>query len=200
MLCGSLDRRGIWGRMDTYICMAVSLSHSPEKAESLFSPPETITVWVISYTPKYNFVVQSLSRVWLLQPHELQHTRLSCPSPCPGVCSNSCTLSLWCHPTISSFIILFSSCLQSFPASGSSPMSWHFTSGGPNFEASASASVLPVDIQGWFPLALTHLISLQSKGLSRVLSNTTVQKYQFFSTQISLESNTHIHTWLLEKL
>ena len=134
-----------------------------------------------------------------LQPHGLQHARPPCPSPTPRVYSNSCPLSQWCHPTVSSSIVPFSSCLQSFPASGSFPMSQFFASGGQSIGVSASTSVLPMNIQDWFPLGLTDWISLQSKGLSRVLSNTTVQKHQFFSTQSSLWSNSHIQTWLLEK-
>ena len=118
-----------------------------------------------------------------LQPHELQHVRLSCPSPSPQAHSNSCPLSHWCHPTISSSVVPFSSCLQSFPASSCFPMSQFFTSGGQSIGASASASVLPMTIQDWFPLGLTGWISLQSKGLSRVFSNTTVQKHQLFGTQ-----------------
>ena len=121
-----------------------------------------------------------------LRLHGLQHARFRCPSPTPGACSNSCPLSQWCHPTISSSVIPFSSCLQSCPASGSFPMSQFFTSGGPSIEASASASVLPTNIQDWFPLGWTGWISLQPKGLSRVFSNTTVQKHQFFGTQLSL--------------
>ena len=128
-----------------------------------------------------------------LQPHELQHTRLPCPSPSP-ICSNSCPLNQWCHPITSSSVIPFSSCLQSFPASRSFPISQLFDSGGQNIGAPASASVLPMDIQGWFPLGLTGLISLQSKGLPRIFSNTTVQKHQFFGAQLSLWSNSHIHT------
>ena len=108
-------------------------------------------------------------------------------------------MSIWCHPTISSSIVPFSSCLQSFPASGSFPMSQFFTSGGQSIGASASASVPPMNIQDWFSLGWTGWISLLSKGLSRVFSNTTVQKHQFFSTQLSLWSNSHIHTWLLGK-
>ena len=135
-----------------------------------------------------------------LQPHGLQHTRLSCPPPVPGACSNSRPLSWWYHPTISSSVVHLFSCLQSFPASGSFPMSLFFTSGGQSIGVSASASVLPLNIQHWFPLGLTGWISLQFKGLSRVFSNTTVQKHQFFSTQsVFLRSNSHIHTWLLEK-
>ena len=186
-----------------------------------------------------------------LRPHGLQQARPPCPSPIPGVYSNSCPLSQWCHPTISSSVIPFFY-LQSFPASGSFPMSWlfasgsqsirasasvlpmniqgwfllglthfisllskglsrvfssttvkkhqFFTSGGQSTRASALASVIPMSIQDWFPLGLTGWISLQSKGLSRVFSNTTVQKHQFFGIQPSLWSNSHIHTWLLEKL
>ena len=121
-----------------------------------------------------------------LRPHRLQHARLLCPSLSPEVCSASCPLSRWCHPTISYSVTCFSSCPQSFPASGSFPMSWFFTSGGQNIGVSGSASVLPMNTQDWFPLGLTGLISLQSKGLSRVFSNTTVQKHQFFGTQLSL--------------
>ena len=135
--------------------------------------------------------------LWL---NGLQHTRLPCPSPSPKVYSNSCPLSQWCHPTISSSVVPFSSHLQSFPASGSFLMSWLFTPGGQRIGVSVSASVLPMNIQGWFSLGLTGWISLQSKGLSRVFSNTTVQERQCFSAQLSLWSNLRIHTWLLEKL
>ena len=121
-----------------------------------------------------------------LQPHGLQHTRLPCPSLSTWVCSNSCLLSQWCHPTISSSVVPFSSCLQSFTASGSFTMSQFFASGGQSIRASASASVLPVNIQDWFLLGWTGCISLQSKVLSRVFSSTTVQKHQFFSIQPSL--------------
>ena len=134
-----------------------------------------------------------------LWPRGLQHTGLPCPSPTPRVCSNSCLLSQWCHPTISSSLVPFSSRLQSFLASGSFLMRWLFTSGGQSIGASASTSGLPMNIQGWFPLGWTGLISLQSKGLSRVFSNTTVQKHQFFCAQPSSWSNSHIHTWLLKK-
>ena len=115
-----------------------------------------------------------------LRPHGLQQASLPCPSPTLGAYSNSCPSSRWCHPTISSSIVPFSSCLQSFPASGSFPMTQFFTSGGQSIGVSASASVLSMNIQDWFPSGLTGLISLQSKGLSRVFSNTTVQKHQFF--------------------
>ena len=125
---------------------------------------------------------------WL---HGLQHARLPCPSQFPRDCSNSCPFSRWCYPTISLSVVPFSSCPQSLPASGSFPMSQFFASVGQSIRASASASVLPMNIQDWFPLELTGLISLQSKGLSRVFSNTTVQKQQFFSVKPSLWSNSH---------
>ena len=120
-----------------------------------------------------------------LQPHESQHTRLSCPSPTPGVYSNSCPSSRWCHPTISSSVVPFSSCPQSLPASGSFPMSQLFSWGGQSTGVSASASVFPMTTQDWSPLGWTGWIALQSKGLSWVFSNTTVQKHQFFGTQLS---------------
>ena len=128
-----------------------------------------------------------------LQPHGLQHARLPCPSSTPGACSNSGPLSQWCHPTISSSVVPFSSCPHSFPASGSFQMSQFFPSDGQSIRVSASASVLPMSIQDWFPLRWTGWISLQSSGLSRVFSNTTVQKHQFFCAQLSLQSNSHIH-------
>jgi len=121
-----------------------------------------------------------------LRPHGLQHTKLPCPSPTPRACSHSYPWNRWCHPTISSSVIPFSSHLQSFSASGSFPMSQLFASGDQSIRVSASASVLPMNIQDWFPLGWTGLISLVSKGLSRVFSNTTVQKHQFFGTQLSL--------------
>ena len=136
-----------------------------------------------------------------LRPHELQHSRPPCPSSIPGVQSNSCPLSRWCHPSILSSVIPFSSCPQSLPVSESFPMSQLFTWGGlfQLIGGSALASVLPKKSQGWSPLGWTGLISLQSKGLSGVFSNTTVQKHQFFGTQLSSQSNSHIHTWPLEK-
>ena len=134
-----------------------------------------------------------------LRPYGLQHARLPCPSLSPRVYSNSCPLSQWCHPTISSSVVLFSSCPQSVPASGSFPMNQLLTPGSPSIGASASASVLPMNIQGWFLLGLTVLISFLPKGLSRVFSSTTVWKHQFFGTKPSLWSSSHIHTWLLEK-
>ena len=134
-----------------------------------------------------------------LWPHESQHARPPCPSPTPGVHSNSFPSSWWCHPTISSSVIPFSSCPQSLPASESFPMSQLFTWGGQSTGVSALASVLPMNTQDWSPLEWTSWISLQSKGLSRVFSNTTLQKHQFFGTQLSSQSNSHIHTWPLEK-
>ena len=143
-----------------------------------------ITVWSSNSTLRHQSVQFSRSLVSnSLQPHGLQHARPPCPSPTPGVYSNSCPLSRWCHLTISFSVVPFSSCFQSFPASGSFPMSQFFTSGGQSIGASASASVLSMNIQDRFPLGLTGWTSLQSKGLSRVFSNTTVQKHQFFSTQ-----------------
>ena len=134
-----------------------------------------------------------------LWPHGLQHTMLPCPSLSLGVCSNSCPLSWWCHLIISSSVALFFSCPPSFPVSGCFPMSQFFTSGGRSIGASALASVLPMNIQGWLPSGLTCLISLLSEGFSRVFYNTTVQKHQFFGSQPSLWSNSHFRTWLLEK-
>ena len=134
-----------------------------------------------------------------LWPHGPQDARPPCPSMTLGVYSKSCPLRRWCHPAISSSIIPFSSCPRSLSASGSFPMSQPFKSGGQSTGVSASASVLPRNTQGWSPLGWTGWISLQSKGLSRVFSNTTVQKHQFFGAQLSLQSNSHIHTWLLEK-
>ena len=134
-----------------------------------------------------------------LRPHELQHTRPPCPSPAPGVHPDSCPLSQWCHPAISSSVIPFSFCLQSLPASESFPMSQLFAWGGQSTGVSVLASFLPKKSQGWSPSEGTGWISLQTKGLSRVFSNTTVQKHQFFGAQLSSQSNPHIHTWPLEK-
>ena len=134
-----------------------------------------------------------------LQPHGLQHSRLPCSSLCPEICSNSCPLNQWCRETISSSAAPFSFCPQSFSASGSLPMSRLFTSDCPIIGISVSASVLPTYIQSWFPVGLTDLISLLSKGISRVFSSTTIGKHQFFGTPPSLWSNSYIHTWLLEK-
>ena len=134
-----------------------------------------------------------------LQLHGMQHARPPWPSPTLGARSDSCPSSWWCHPAISSSVIPFSSCLQAFPASGFFQMSQLFAWGGQSTGVSASTSVLPLNTQDWSPLGWTGWISLQSKGLSRVFSNTTVPKHQFFSAQLSSQSNSHIHTWPLEK-
>ena len=144
------------------------------------------------------FVVQSLSHVQLFATPWTATHQASCPSPSPGACWNSCPWSRWCHPTILSSVVPFYSYHQSFPESGSFPVSWLFTSGGQSIGASALTSVLPMNVQGWFPVRLTDLI-LQSKGLSRVFSSTRVWKHHFFHAQPSLWSNFHIRTWLLEK-
>ena len=178
--------------------------------DSLLSALPEKSVFHCSYTTGMNTVnsmvervvfVQSLSRVWLfVTPRTAAHqASLSFTISRVWVCSNSRPSSWWCHPTISSSVISFSSRLQPFPASGSFPMSQFFTSGGQSIRASTSASVLPMNIQDRFPLGLTCLISLQSKGLSKVFSNTTVQKHQSFGAQPSLWSSSYIHTWLLEK-
>ena len=143
--------------------------------------------------------VQLLSHVQLFTTLWTSACRLPCLSPTLRACSQSCASSRWCHPTISSSVVPFSSCPQFFPASGSFPRSQFFALGGQSIRVSASASVLPMNIQDWFSLGLTGWISLQSKGLSRVFSNTTVQKHQFFSARLSLQSNSHIRTRLLEK-
>ena len=138
-----------------------------------------------------------VSNSW--RPHESQDTRPPCPSSAPRVYSNSCPSSRWCHPVISSSVVPFSSCPQSLPTSESFPMSQLFAWGGQSIGVSASASVLPMNIQDWSPLGWTGWISLQSKGLLRIFSNTTVQKHQFFGAQLSSQSNSHIHTWPLKK-
>ena len=137
--------------------------------------------------------VQSLNHVQLLHPHEWQHARLPCLSVSPGICSNSCSLGQWCHPTISSSVIPFSFCFQSFPASCSFQMSQFFAFCGLIIGAAASASVLLMNIQGWFHLRSTGLIFLLSKRLSRAFFSITVQKHHFFSFQPSLWSSSHIH-------
>ena len=134
-----------------------------------------------------------------LQPHGLHLARLPCPSPAHRACLNSCPLSQWCCPASSSSLIPFSSCLQSFPASGSFPMSQFFASGCQRIGVSALASVLPMNTQDWSPSEWTGWISLQSKGLSGVFSNTTVQNHQFFDAQLSSRSKSYIHTWPVEK-
>ena len=154
-----------------------------------------------------SFILKTISSVQFsrsvmsdsLQPHESQHARPPCPSSTPRVHPDSRPLSQWCHPAISSSVLPLSSCSQSLPASESFPMSQLFTSGGQSTGVSALASFLPKKSQDWSPSQWTGWISLQSKGLSRVFSNTTVQKYQFFGPQLSSQSNSHIHIWPLEK-
>ena len=157
-------------------------------------------LFILLILPKIGVVVvQLLSPVWLFVTPWTAACQVSCPSLIPGACSNSCPLSWWCHPTISSSVTSFSSYPQSFPASGSFPMSQLFASDGQSVGASASTSILPINIQSWFPLGLLGLISLLFKGLARVFSSTTVWKHQFFDAQPSLWSSSHIHKWLLEK-
>ena len=170
----------IWGRMDTCVCMT----------EFLYWPPATITMLFISY--QFSSVQFSCSVVSnSLRPHEAQHAWPPCPTQTPGVYSNSCTSSRWCHPAISSSVIPFSSWPQSLPASGSFPTNQLFAWGSQSTGVSTSASVLPMNTQDWSPLGWTGWISLQSKGLSRVFSNTIVEKHQFFSAQLSSQSNSH---------
>ena len=182
------------------ICSLVSyLSHQNinfMRAETLFClwyDPQNLVQLLSSVQFSHSVVSDSL---W---PHGLKHARPPCPSPTPGVHSNSCPSSQWCYPAISSSVIPFSSCPQSLPASESFPMSQLFAWSGQSIGVSALASVLPKNTQGWFPSEWTGWISLQSKGLSRVFSNTTVQRHQFFSAQLSSQSNSHIHIWPLEK-
>ena len=170
-----------------------------------FGGEQLHTVWLVGFIAEeivpgsVQFIQFGHSVVcYSLQPCGLQHARPPCPSPTPGVYSHSWPLSQWCHPTISSSVIPFSSCLQSFPASGSFQKSQFFASGGQSIGVSAAASVLPMNIQDWFSLGWIGWISLQSKGFSRVFFNTTVQKHQFFGTHLSLNSNSHIHTWPLK--
>ena len=156
--------------------------------------------WISKNTGKGMAQFSSVTQSCLtLQPHESQHARPPCPSPTPGVRSDSCPSSPWYHPAISCSVIPFSSCHQSLPASQSFPMSQLFTWGGQSTGISALASVLPKKSQSSSPLGRTGWISVQSKGLSRVFSNTTVQMHQFFGTELSSQSNSHIHIWLLEK-
>ena len=157
--------------------------------------PKRIHSWKLFSSVQFSCSVMSDS----LRPHESQHARPPCPSPTPGVHSDSRPWSRWCHPAISSSVVTFSSCPQSLPASESFPMSQFFAWGGQSIGVSALASFLPKYTQDWSPLEWTVWISLQSKALSRVFSNTTVQKHQFFGTKLSSQFNSHIHTWPLEK-
>ena len=186
-------------------------SYSSSRSVSVSLRTYHVVAILLSLTPPHFFTAPSSnSNNHMLQfscsvmsdplpPHGLQHNRPPCPSPTPGAYSNSCPWSRWCHPIISSSVIPFSSHLQSFPALESFPVSHFLASSGQSIGVSASTSVLPMNIQDWFPLWLTGWISLQSKRLSKVFSNTAVQKHQFFGTRLSLQSNSHIHTWLLEK-
>ena len=171
-----LDAAALWKHQDSPVI-------SPICHRSWWFPLKD-AISITSFQPLLLFSHSVMSNS--LPPHGLQHGRLPCPSPTPRVCSNSCALSQWCHPIISSSVIPFSSCLQSFPASGFFPISWFFASSGQSIGTSSSALVLPMNIQNWFSLGLTGLISFQSKGFSRVFSNTTVQKHQFFGAQLSL--------------
>ena len=164
-------------------------------ASSHFHYPEQVTGSKSEGSAQFSHSVMSDS----LWPQEPQQARPPGPSPTPGVHPNPWPLNQWCHPTISSSVIPFSSCPQSFPASGSFQMSQLFISGGESIGVSASTSVLPMNTQDWSPLGWTGWIFLQSKRLSRVFSNTTGQKHQFFGAQLPSQSNSHIHTWLLEK-
>ena len=171
-----LDAAALWKYQDSPVI-------SPICHRSWWFPLKD-AISITSFQPLLLFSHSVMSNS--LPPHGLQHGRLPCPSPTPRVCSNSCALSQWCHPIISSSVIPFSSCLQSFPASGFFPISWFFASSGQSIGTSSSALVLPMNIQNWFSLGLTGLISFQSKGFSRVFSNTTVQEHQFFDAQLSL--------------
>ena len=172
-----------------------------------FSKPKECTKARVNLNVNYNLCMIQFSSVQFsrsvvsdsLRPHESQHARPPCPSPSPRVHSDSCPLSPWCHPAISSWVVPFSSCPQSLPASKSFPVSQLFAWGGQSTGVSALASFPPKKAQGWSPSEWTGWISLQSKGLSRVFSNTIVEKHQFFSAQPSSQSNSHIHTWPLEK-
>ena len=186
-------RTWVWVWVWVWVCvkrdsspLLFTLQHSYIHSDLWFSGllPCTGFLYLSLRSVQFSSVTQSCPT--LCNPQAWQHARPPCPSPTPGVHPNPCPLSRWCHPTISSSVVPFSSYLQSFPASGSFPISQFFTSGGQNIGALASASVLPMNIQDWFPLGWTGWISLQSKGLSRVFSNTTVQKHQFFCTQLSL--------------
>ena len=199
-LCNSKRTEGLkWGKKEKQKKGRETEKYEVWLYRELFEDWEKPALWglcvVACSSAQFRHSVVSDS----LWPHELQHIRLPCPSPTPGAYSNSCPLSRWCHPTDSPSVIPFSSHLQSFPPSRSFQISQFFTSGGQSIAVSASASVLPMNIQDWSPLGWSGWISLQSKGPSRVFSNTTVQMHQFFSAQLSSQSNSHIHTWLLEK-
>ena len=174
-------------------------SCSCRSPENSIDSIETVYWYYSKYTYFIVVVVQLLSCVWLFMTAWTAAHQASLSFTISWSLLKWSPLSWWCHPTISSSVVPFSSCLQFFPTSVSFPMSWLFSSGGQCIGASASASVLPMNIQGWFPLRLTGLISLLPKGLPRVFSSPAIQKHQFFVIQLSLWSNSHIHTWLLEK-
>ena len=184
--CGSSDYNTVFLILNI---LSVTIGYLPSKSET------NLTIEIAFSSVQFSHSVMSDS----LQPCELQHARPPCPLPTPRVYTISSPLSQWCYPAISSSVVSFSSCPQSLPASESFPMSQLFTWNGQSIGVSASTSVLPKNTQGWSPLEWTGWISLQSKGLSRVLSNTTVQKHEFFGAQLSSLSNSHIHTWPLEK-
>ena len=173
----------------------------PDRLQSMGSlrvgHDRAISLWLFTFMHSVQFSRSVVSDS--LRSHESQHTRPPCPSPTPGVHSDSRPSSQWCHPAISSSVVPFSFCPQSLPPSESFPMSQLFAWGGQRTGVSALTSFLPKKSQGWPPSEWTGWISLQSKGLSRVFSNTTVQKHQFFGAQPSSQSNSHIHTWPLEK-
>ena len=180
--------------------MSCSCSEPLPRLKPRVQPKAFLLVCFLSEWKVFSSVQFSCSVVSdSLRPHESQHTRPPCPSPNPGIYPNSCPSSWWCHSGISSSVIPFSSCPQSLPASESFPMSQLFTWGGQSIGVSASTSVLPMNTQDRSPLGWTGWISLQSKGLSRVFSNSRVQKHQFFGAQPSSQSNSHIHTWPQEK-
>ena len=182
-----LDAHQVFGVLSQFLMLSLNKINLA-KANVISS------TWIIS---SLQFSCSAMSDS--LRPHVSQHARPPCPSSTSGVHSNSCPLSQWCHPAISSSVIPFSSCPQSLPASVSFPVSQLFAWGGQGIGVSALGSVLPKNTQDWSPLEWTGWVSLQSKGLSRVFSNTTVQKYQFFGAQPSSQSNSHIHTWPQEK-
>ena len=192
-----------WGHKESNMTEWLSMSTQLFLAHVFLPDGDLDTTFILSLhfaSTRHQFSSVQFSRSVVsnsLQPHESQHTRPPCPSPTPGVHPNSCASSQWCHPAISSSVVPFSSCPQSLPASGSFPMSQLFGWGGQSIGVSASASVLTMNTQDWSPLGWNGWISLQSKGLTRVFSNTTVQKHQFFRTQLSSQSNSHFHTWPL---
>ena len=193
-----------WSRHLTHLILKRLISRTGDKIhayQDYYTKQLKSSMWICWLNAvQYQLVQFSHSVVSdSLWPHESQQARPPCPSPTPGVHSNSCPSSWWCHPAISSSVVPFSSCPQSLPASGSLPVSQFFTWGGQSIGVSALTSVLPMSTQDWSPWEWTGWITLQFKGLSRVFSNTTIQKHQFFGAQLSSQSNSHIHTWLLEK-